>query len=151
MRLRTQFVVRRSTPSLGGTVDIRAIRTEEIEQARVLLASIGWSHRVSDPEQFRDLISRSQVAIVAVDQGKVVGFIRALTDGVTNGYISMLGVEEAYRRRGIGSELVRSAMGKNPEMTWVLRAQRPGLFSFYEKLGFRVSNVAMERVRESAA
>lgn len=132
-------------------MDIRAIQSEEIEEARVLLASIGWSHRVSDPEHFRDLISRSQVALVAVDHGKVVGFIRGLTDGVTNGYISMLGVNEAYRRRGIGSALVRKAMGQNPEMTWVLRAQRPGLFSFYEKLGFRISRVAMERVRASAA
>ena len=131
-------------------MEIRAIRPGEIEQARVLLANIGWSHRVADPEEFRDLISRSQVALVAVDQEKVVGFVRALTDGVTNGYISMLAVEEAYRRRGVGTALVRAAMGENPEMTWVLRAGRPGLFSFYERLGFRVSKVAMERVRASA-
>jgi len=130
-------------------VDIRSIRSAEIEQARVLLARIGWSHRVSDPQQFRDLISKSQVALVAVEEGRVLGFIRCLTDGVTNGYISMLGVDEAHRRQGIGSALVRAAMGTNLEMTWVLRAQRPGLFSFYERLGFRVSNVAMERVRAS--
>ena len=130
-------------------MEIRAIRGAEIEQARVLLAGIGWAHRVSDPQEFRDLISRSQVALVAVEGGTVVGFIRALTDGVANGYISMLGVDEAHRRRGIGSALVRTAMGTNREMTWVLRAQRPGLFSFYERLGFRVSKVAMERVRAS--
>ena len=132
-------------------MEIRTIKPDEIEQARVLLATIGWSHRVADAQEFRDLISRSQVALVAVDQEKVVGFIRALTDGVTNGYISMLAVQDSCRRQGIGSALVRAAMGQNPEMTWVLRASRPGLFSFYERLGFRVSQVAMERVRASAA
>ena len=132
-------------------MNIRPIHTDEIEQARVLLANTGWSHRVSDPAQFRDLISRSQVALVAVENDEVIGFVRGLTDGVTNGYISMLVVDEAHRMRGIGSALVRAAMGQNPEMTWVLRAQRPGLFAFYEKLGFRVSTVAMERVRASAA
>jgi ribosomal protein S18 acetylase RimI-like enzyme len=132
-------------------VDIRPIQPAEIEDARVLLANTGWSHRVSDPAQFQDLITRSQVAFVAIDEQRVVGFVRGLTDGVTNGYISMLVVAESHRLRGIGSSLVRAAMGENPEMTWVLRAQRPGLFSFYEKLGFRVSSVAMERVRSSAA
>jgi ribosomal protein S18 acetylase RimI-like enzyme len=132
-------------------VEIRPIHSAEVEQARVLLARVGWSHRVSDPQQFQDLISRSQIALVAIDDGRVVGFIRALTDGVSNGYISMLAVDEEHRLRGIGSALVRAAMGEDPKMTWVLRAQRPGLFSFYEKLGFRVSEVAMERVRQHSA
>ena len=132
-------------------MEIRAIQPSEIEQARVLLARIGWAHRVSDPEQFRDLIARSQIALAAVDRGELLGFVRALTDGISNGYISMLAVHENHRMRGIGSALVRAAIGQNPNMTWVLRAQHAGLFSFYEKIGFRVSQVAMERVRASAA
>jgi ribosomal protein S18 acetylase RimI-like enzyme len=132
-------------------MQIRAIAPAEIESVRVLLARTGWSHRVSDPTHFRDLIARSQIALVAVEGTDVIGFIRALTDGVSNGYISMLVVHEEHRLRGIGSSLVRAAMGDDRTMTWVLRAQRPGLFSFYEKLGFRVSAVAMERLRQNAA
>jgi ribosomal protein S18 acetylase RimI-like enzyme len=136
--------------TLGRAVEIRPIQAAEIEEARLLLCRVGWSHRVSDPAEFRDLVGKSSIALVATDQGQVIGFIRGLTDGVSNGYISMLVVHEEHRLRGIGSQLVRAAMGENPKMTWVLRAQRPELFSFYEKLGFRVSEVAMERVRASA-
>jgi ribosomal protein S18 acetylase RimI-like enzyme len=128
-------------------VDIREIRPSEVEAARKLLEDAGWTDRVSDPGEFRELLSRSAKSIVAVDDGEVIGFLRALTDGMTNGYISMLVVAEKHRRMGVGRALVRAIMGDNRNMTWVLRAGREGAAEFYERLGFVRSEVAMERAR----
>jgi ribosomal protein S18 acetylase RimI-like enzyme len=126
-------------------MQIRAIRQQEVEAARVLLQKANWGKRVSDPAVFAELLSHSQVAIVAVQDEEVIGFLRALTDNIFNGYISMVVVHEAHRGKGVGTALVKAVMGDRPEMTWVLRAGRDGVSEFYKKIGFSVSEVAMER------
>lgn len=126
---------------------IHRVQPPELSVTFGLLAENGWQHRISSLEEFVALVDASQIADVAVDNGQVVGFVRGITDGLSNGYLSMVIVAPSHRGRGIGRQLIEHATGKNPAVTWVLRAGRGGAADFFAKLGFEASSLAMERRR----
>lgn len=113
---------------------------------RRFLMEVGWQHRVGDPERFRRMIEKTDRTVVAWDEQRVVGFGRALCDGVSNGYISMVAVAADRRGEGIGRKLVECLINDDVNLTWVLRAGR-GSEGFWKRMGFTGSSMAMERVR----
>jgi GNAT superfamily N-acetyltransferase len=126
----------------------REVQPDDYEAVQIFLAENGWAVRVSNSERFRAMLDGADRTVVALDGSRVVGFARALCDGVSNGYISMVAVAEDVRRQGIGRRLVEQLMHGDTggEITWVLRAGRDSR-GFWEHLGFTASNIAMERVR----
>src|SRR6266850_8318196 len=102
----------------------RPIQTGDYEAVQTFLAENGWATRVNDVKRFRAMIDGADRTVVALDGERVVGFARALCDGVSNGYISMLAVAEDRRGQGIGREIVKRLTAEDEEgsVTWVLRA-----------------------------
>lgn len=134
-----------TTPHSQAT--IRDLRHDDIAASHALLARHGWAQRIGDLERFTLLLERSQRVGVAIRDGELVGFARGLTDGLSNGYLSMILVAPDQRGHGIGRALVQHVTGDDPSITWVLRAGRDGAAAFFRRLGFSESTVAMERLR----
>ncbi len=66
---------------------------------------------------------------------QLIGFARAISDGITLAYLADVYVLANYRGRGLGTELVREMIdGSFGDVRWMLHtADAQGL---YEKLGF---------------
>ena len=126
---------------------IRDLLPTEVEAARQFLERHGWGHRTGTAEHFAQLVQNSQRTAVALSGQQIIGFARGLTDGLSNGYLSMVVVDGQHRRAGIGRALVEHVMGDNTDITWVLRAGREGAEAFFASLGFETSVIAMERLR----
>ena len=128
-------------------MQVRDLLSTEVESARLLLCAHGWAHRIESSEWFAQLVAASQRTAVAVDAGEVVGFARGITDGLSNGYLSMVVVAPGHRGKGVGAALVKHIFGEDAGVTWVVRTGREGAREFFAQSGFVVSTAAMERVR----
>ncbi len=92
-------------------IEYRDSHDVDLEQLAALFVSAGWEHRAHDRRKLGLLVERSLYVSTADDGGTLVGFARALSDGVSNAYISTVCVLPAYRGQGIGFE-------KAPDMLW---------------------------------
>jgi predicted N-acetyltransferase YhbS len=137
--------LKKFTPKIE--MEFRNITPADYEKVRRFLSENGWEKRVADTEKFHLMMENADRTIVAFNGDRVVGFARALCDNVSNGYIGTVAVAQDFRKMGVGRKLVEGLIGDNPEITWILRAGR-GSHRFWDKMGFKVSEIAMERTRK---
>ena len=97
---------------------------------------VGWPNRPS-PEGHLKILQGSDLLILALSKNRrVVGFITAITDGVSCAYISYLEVLPEWQGKGIGTELVIRMMEKLKTLYAIDLICDEDVQGFYEKLGF---------------
>jgi GNAT superfamily N-acetyltransferase len=91
------------------------------------------------PETFLRILHGSSAIVLAFDSEleRVVGYITAISDGVSCAYIPHLEVLETQRGRGIGTELVRRMLEKLQHLYMIDLMCDPDLQPFYARLGLR--------------
>ena len=121
----------------------------EIQSANIL--DLGALRRLEeacfekDAWPFLDLIAvltwPEMIRLKAVDSGEMIGFVAGdprSSDGTA--WISTIGVDPRYQRRGVGRALLRACEEqiKLPRMKLTVRVSNQGAISLYEQEGYRM-------------
>ncbi len=85
------------------------------------------------------MLQGSDVIVLAIDManGAVVGFVTALSDGVTSAYVPHLEVLPAYQGQGIGTALMEHLLAQLRDLYMIDLLCEPDVQPFYERLGMR--------------
>lgn len=110
----------------------------DAEQLRELFLSVEWSSG-HYPDKLVTAMKNYETVYTAWDKDKLIGLICAMDDGVMTAYVHYLLVSPAYRKLGIGKQLVEMIKAKYAEyLRIVLVAYNDGI-GFYESCGFSIS------------
>lgn len=96
---------------------------------------VGWPTAPS-LQQLVDVMDGSYRRIWALEDGSVVGFVNAISDGVLNASIPWLEVHPAWQGQGIGTELLRRIVQQLDGMYAIDLSCDPDMVSFYVDRGF---------------
>jgi len=118
-------------------IEVKMIKNVSADDIVELYRCAGWWQEGSDdPASIRLIAERSFALCGAFNEaGKLVGMMRALSDGVSDAYMLDLVVHPDYRRHGLGSRVLHTlaehlhALG----IEWIVCIGAPGTEAFYQK------------------
>ena len=113
--------------------------TISFEEIFPLYEAVGWTNYTSNPTMLQNALEHSLFLISARDEdGKLVGFLRAVGDGYSIIYIQDIIVLPEYQRQGIGTQLLRQTLEHFKEVYQMILTTDSELktIAFYESNGF---------------
>jgi len=125
-------------------IEYRETREVDLDQLQALLRAAGFGS--DDRARLVQQIAGARYVVSAWEGSRLVGFARAISDGVSNAYVSTVAVLPGYQRRGIGREMIARLLAGKDGISFVLRA-RADVKAFYAKLGFSEAPEMMWRKR----
>jgi ribosomal protein S18 acetylase RimI-like enzyme len=98
------------------------------------LKRVGMAHH--SPEGHQQAFEASHTTVFAFSGGKMVGFGRAISDGIYQAALYDVAVVPECQGKGIGAQIVKALLFRVPTCNVILYAS-PGKEGFYETLGLR--------------
>lgn len=125
-------------------ISIRPWGEADFPAIQRLSQALGWPSPTQRPADSLHAWQHSWPALMAIEGERVVGFVRALTDGAITMSIAEMAVEARQRGRGIGRALLDACHALYPTARLDLLATDEAR-AFYQAYGFGELHVGMRK------
>ncbi|OAT81969.1 GCN5 family acetyltransferase [Bacillus sp. MKU004] len=121
--------------------------TGDLEEMKAVYQSVGWMKH--SPEVIKQVFESSNVIVIVKAEEQVVGFGRALSDGVFNAAIYDIVVHREFQNQGIARKIMTRLLDRLQGVSCVHLISTSGNEEFYKKCGFKKVKTGMARyIRE---
>ena len=125
-------------------IDIRTdSNTVDWRQVAATLKEVGMGHHA--PAVHEQAFAASHTTVVAWQGEALIGFGRAISDGICHAALYDVAVRPAFQGQGIGTRIVAAILAGLPPTCTVILFASPGKEPFYRTLGFRRMLTGMAR------
>lgn len=120
---------------------ITELKDRNLQQLQEVYRSVGWIKH--DEKIIQKVFEASTHKVFALKEGVVVGFARALSDGVFNAAIYDVVVHKEHQGEGIARLLLEKLLDELKDVSCIHLISTTGNTAFYEKSGFKKLKTGM--------
>ncbi|MDF2951592.1 MAG: hypothetical protein K0S18_1175 [Anaerocolumna sp.] len=111
-----------------------------------ILASVSMANY--EPEIHKKAFEHSYTVVFVFDQDNLIGFGRAISDGILHSAIYDVAVSPEYQGMQIGKLIIKNIIESTPNCNFLLYAS-PGKEPFYEKFNFSRMKTGMALFKDA--
>lgn len=113
------------------------------DEMQKVYASVGWTKHAK--EIIMQIFEVSNIIAIAIVNGRIVGFGRAMTDGVFNAAIYDLIVHPEFQKQGVAKQIMEFLLEELNKVSCVHLISTTGNEGFYRQLGLKKLKTGMAR------
>lgn len=114
-----------------------------LDEMKEIYSSVGWAKHTK--EIIKQVFEASKVIALVTVNGRIIGFGRAMTDGVFNAAIYDVIVHPEFQKQGIARQIMEYLLDKLSNVSCVHLISTSGNEDIYMKLGLKRTKTGMAR------
>jgi ribosomal protein S18 acetylase RimI-like enzyme len=118
------------------------------KEMKEVYESVGWMKHTT--EVIQTVYKASNVVVIVKANGHIIGFGRAISDGVFNAAIYDIVVHHDFQRLGIARQIMEHLLERLKNISCVHLISTTGNEEFYRKIGFKKIKTGMARYLNAA-
>jgi predicted N-acetyltransferase YhbS len=111
-------------------------------------STLGKRRPIDDKECIDGMLKNADIIVVAIDNEKIVGVARSVTDYNYCCYLSDLAVDQKYQKHGIGKKLINITQEQLNKKCKIILLSAPDATEYYPKIGFTQHTSAWTLARD---
>jgi predicted N-acetyltransferase YhbS len=111
-------------------------------------STLGERRPIEDRKCISGMLKNADIVITAVENEKIIGVARSVTDFNYCCYLSDLAVDKNYQKHGIGKKLIDMTQRQLNEKCKIILLSAPSATEYYPKVGFTQHTSAWTLARD---
>ncbi|BFP41700.1 hypothetical protein FGF1_25450 [Flavobacteriaceae bacterium GF1] len=122
------------SPTVKFTISITEVPSEK--ELQKLFAQTTWAAKRKNLE-IKRMLEHLTVFVTIRENSELIGFGRAISDGVYRALIDDIVVDDSYQKLGLGKVIVENLLKQLAGVEGIFLNTKPDLEGFYKKFGFK--------------